>query len=79
MIPKTRIDKIKCFKEVKAIGQEWMNADRKGKDKVCRDLVELQRPKATIYPALVHRYIVKEQGFSEASFFVQNLMQYTCK
>jgi len=73
-IPTTKIPKLVFFKEVKELGDRWMSGDTA----VIEDLVAMQRPKGCLYPAAVHRYIVKEQGFPAGSMFITQIMGYTC-
>jgi hypothetical protein len=68
------IDKSTVFQEVKALGDTYIHGNKKDREQVIKDLHDLRRPKGCLYPALVHRYVVKELGFQEASKFAQGLL-----
>lgn len=75
----TRIPKLTFFKEVQEMGDRWLKGDKAVRAKLADDLVALRRPKGCLYPAAIHRYIVKEYGFPAGSEFVIAIMERTCE
>jgi hypothetical protein len=65
------MNKTTAFVEIKELGQRWMAGDCKA---VLNDIMMLRKPKSHLYPAAVHRYIVKEQGFPEGSKFISAIL-----
>ncbi len=68
------LDKTTVFQEVKILGQRWITGDKRARQAVVKELVDLRHPKGCLYPALVHRYVVKELGFPEGSKFATGLL-----
>jgi transcriptional regulator with XRE-family HTH domain len=60
----------------------WLNGNKAQRQEVIEDLIALRRPKGCLYPALIHRYLVKvlseqhgpDKGFSMASDFAGQLL-----
>jgi len=68
------LDKTTVFKDVKDLGTRWMEGGKTAREMVINDLVALKRPRGMLYPALVHRYVVKELGFTKGSDFAAALL-----
>lgn len=74
-----RIPKLTFFKDAQEIGDRWIKGTKATRAQIADDLVALKRPKACLYPAAVHRYIVKTDGFAAGSDFILALMERTCE
>jgi hypothetical protein len=42
---------------------------------VTKRLLDMRNPKARLVPMLVHRYVVKEQGFAAGSKFAHTMIE----